>query len=567
MRNAVRRFPIVASLAAAVFVLAALLYLRGAAHADPGVVAAREDLDLVRNWIASGRISDLVEDPSHLPKPGYLAYLRAALPHGGSDAFENRRFLLSNAIWILLGIGAAALALGRQFGPPSAIFFLLAVLACVTLRDSADYVASEPVASGLALLVAAGAIRESPGGGSLRGKFLIGCTTALVALVRPNLGLLLLAILILTGLMPPRRKGAAVAALGGFILCLAVGSVVGRAARVPLKPFGAGSSRVLLWGTADYYWKPDVGGWPVGSTPEETNRLQLQKARARWGAFFQDWNANRARSLAWRLGHALLSTDELPSRWMSPRYLRADKLGRAWWWAIAACLTGGALAAAVGGTNEWRFVPLLVLAACAVQSLVFGADPRLALPFLPILAVGLAAVLPTARWDRWALGSAFAVVVVVLLLVHKVPDVATYDFVLVRGPHRHIAQQVPSSALPKGGPSAVHFRLLQEQPCLLGISAYSGGRLLLRREPADSSPWPAVFSLALTEQETAQARREGLELWIETDGPDSSSDAFVYYPVIPTLLRGRSNVDGQDHPPSGFGGEAIGSLPLWVTAN
>jgi hypothetical protein len=566
VRAAVRRLPIVASLAVAVFVLAGLLYLRGAARADPGVALAREDFELIRQWIASGRISDMAENPAHLPKPGYLAYLRAVFPHGGSDKFENRRFLFLNAAWILFGIGAAAMTLGRRFGSPSALFFLLGVLACAALRDSADYVLSEPVATGLALLVAGGAIHES-GRQRVYGKVLVGCACGLVALLRPNLGLLMLAILVLTALALPRRRAAIVATVGGFGIYLVFSFALGRASHLPLNPVGTGFARALVWGTADYYWKPDVGGWPVGSTPEESNRLQLQKARARWGAFFQDWNANRARSLAWRLGHGLFSTDELPGRWMSPRYLRADKLGRAWWWAIAALLCGGAAAAAAGGANEWRFVPCLVIVACVAQGLMFGADPRLALPFLAILVLGLAAVLPTARWDRWAVGSALAVIVVVLLFVHRVPDVATCDFVLVKGPHRQIAQQVPASAFPERGPSAVHFRLLQEQPCVLGISAYSGGRILLRREPADSSPWPAVFTVPLTERDTAQARREGLELRIETDGPDSSSEAFVYYPVIPPILGGRSSVDGQDHPPSGFGGETVGGLSAWVMAN
>jgi hypothetical protein len=79
VKAAARRLPIMAALAAAIFAFAALLYLRGAARADPGVAAAREDLDLARNWIASGRLSDLAEDPSHLPKPGYLLYLRTVL--------------------------------------------------------------------------------------------------------------------------------------------------------------------------------------------------------------------------------------------------------------------------------------------------------------------------------------------------------------------------------------------------------------------------------------------------------------------------------------------------------
>jgi hypothetical protein len=552
--------------ALALFAIAAALYLRGAMRANPGIAAARQDLELVHRWSATGRISDLATDPSHLPKPGYLAYLRIALPHAGSDADENRRFLYLNAGWILLGIGAAALALGRRFGPTSASCFLLLVLACMPLRDSADYVASEPVATGLALLVAAGAIDASAGGDRFRTRFLVGAAACVLGLLRPNLGVLLLVALILTGLASPRRRSATAAALGGFLICLLVLAAVGHRVHLPLTPFAGGSSRVLLWGTADYYWKPDVHDWPVGKTPNETRRLQLQKTSARWSAFFENWDDNRTRSLTWRLGHALFSTDEFPSRWLSPRYLRADKLGRSWWWVIATLLCGGAIAAATGGRNDWQLIPIVIVAACVLQGLLFGADPRLALPCLPILMVALSAALSSMRWNGWTAGGALSGAFLALLVVHRVPDVATSDFALVRGPHRQIVQQLPGSAFPDRGASAIHFRLLQEQPCALGLSVLVGDELLLRRDPGDTSPWPAFFAVPLGEQETARARSNGLTLRIVTDGPDSSGDAFVYYPVIPPLLGGYTTVDGSADVPSGFGGQAVGSLPTWVSS-
>ncbi len=130
-------YGLLASLALVLF--GSLLFI-GALRADPGVAGGRADLEVLRQWLASGVLSDNSGDPSHLTKVGYLVYLRAALPHAGADQGENRRFLLLNAGWIFLGVASAAIALGRRFGSPASLFFLLGVLACPTVRDCADYV-------------------------------------------------------------------------------------------------------------------------------------------------------------------------------------------------------------------------------------------------------------------------------------------------------------------------------------------------------------------------------------------------------------------------------------------
>ncbi len=538
-----------------------LLYLRGAQRADPGVAAAREDLDILRTWIATGLLTDHPTDFAHLTKPGFLLYLRAALPHAGEDRGENRRFLFLNAAWILLGLGSVSIALRRRCGPLSELFFLLIALGCVALRDCADYVLSEPLAIGLALVVAAGVIHTDQEGA--RWKFGLGAAVCLVTLVRPNLGALLLLIVLLKELSRQRRGIGLAATLGGFILCVGGLTVLGRLTRIPLNPFG-GSSRVLLWGTADYYWKPDIGDWPVGGTSGESTHLQLAKTRARWNSFFRNWNANHRRSLEWRLGHGILSAEELPSRWNSAHYLAADRFARRWWWAIATILGGLSVAAAIGGRGPWLCAPILVVMALIGQGLLFGTDPRLALPFLPLWALVLAAVLPTVRWGRFAIGGGAATVLLLFLFVRSVPDVAAFDFALVQGPGRRIEQALPSEAFCKSARATVHFRLLQEPPFVLGLSVFANGRPALRRGTANPSPWPASFAVALGEPETAQALHEGLRLRIETEGAASSNEAFVYYPVVPPLFCDRSSVDGQDRIPSGFGGETAGGLPVWV---
>jgi hypothetical protein len=548
-----------------VFVAVALLYLYGAAHADPGLSVATEDLEIVRVWIESGRFPLSDANPGHLPKAGYLFYLRAALPHAGADPGENRRFLLLNAGWILLGLGSAAAALGRRFGGVSAISFLVAALACVALRDSADYVASEPVATGLMLMVAAMAI-ETGDRARIPARFLLGATAIAVSCLRPNLGILTLLILILTGRRSEGIKPSVLAPVGGFLLGLAILGLVGRAIDLPLQPFNRTASRVLLFGTADYYWAPDIGAWPIGNTPAQTSRRQLDKTIRRWEAFFENLDANRVRGLAWRFGHALFSADELPGRWPSPLYRRADRLARQWWWALAILLAAGAAAAAIGGTNAWRFIPAFLAAACVGQGLLFGADPRLALPLLPILMLGLAAALPSARRRTVAAAASLLAAAGCVLFVLRVPDVTAFDFALVRGAGKRITQRIDSSSFPEEGSSAVHFRLAQEPPCPLGLSVFANGRPVLRREPDDPSGWPAYFTALLDDGETAEARRDGLALRIETTGSDSSEAGFVYYPVVPPVLGGRSTVDGREQLPSGFGGETSGALPVWVTS-
>jgi len=542
-------------LACLALVVFGLLLFIGAIRADPGVVTGRSDLEVLRRWFATGVLSDNVDDPSHLTKTGYLLYLRAALPHAGAEAWENRRFLLLNAGWIFLGVAAAAIALGRRFGPLASLFFLLGILACPPIRDSADHVTSEPVAIGLSLLVAAALVLTRTG--TAWPRLLLGVAAGWIALLRPNTGLILLLVAIITAGSGSKRATSVLAILGGFALCLGISWTL------PGRP-GGGLSRVILWGTADYYWKPDVGGWPVGATPQDTSQLQMAKAKQRWSTFLLGQNGTRRRSLLWRMGHGLLSTEELPNRWLSARYAAADRFARKWWWVIAAAIAGACACAAIAGRNEWRFAPAAILAACLGQSLLLGADPRLDLPFLPLILLGLAAAWPAVGPDRGAIAGALLAAAAVVLFCFRVPDVAAFDFARIQGTGHRIEQALPATAFPPAGAAFVHFRLLQEPPLALGFSVFGNGELLLRREPGDPSPWPASFRAKLGPSGTDRARQRGLDLRIEIEGPDSA-DAFVYYPVAPPALGGRSSIDGQRAIPSGFGGTTEGGLPVWVT--
>jgi hypothetical protein len=544
------------------FALIAALYAAGAARADPGLGVARSDLEVLRHWKESGRIEDLAGDPSHLPKPGYLISLRAMLPHEGTDTREVRQVLAVNAVAVLCGLGAAALALARRSGPRAAILFLLFGLLYLPARDSADYVGSEPLAIGLALLFFAALVGAWPVGA--RRAIVLGFACAPILLLRPNLGwVLLVASLVAIASGRLRRLASVAVLLAGFFAGSAVLIVIGRATGLPTNPFAVNTSKVFLWGTADYYWPPDVGSWPVGRTSEESARLQLEKTRERWKGLLARRNADTARSLVWRATHSLLSCEQLPSRWSAREYLRADSFLREWWWLAAAGLFGAAAAFGGAGSGEFRFLPLLLLVACIAQGIVFGADPRLSLPFVPIAALSLAASRP-GRLTARQMAAGLLAAAMLLSAAVAVPDTANSDFAVLRGPGRRLEQLITASRFPASETATLHLRLVKPDGIGLGLMIKGNGVPLYERAPEDLSATPAFLSLALRGPALSRARLEGLKLEAFTFGASQAADAFFYFPATPPVLRPGCLVDGSVDLASGYGGTTRGSIPAWI---
>ena len=100
----------------------------------------------------------------------------------------------------------------------------------------------------------------------------------------------------------------------------------------------------------------------------------------------------------------------------------------------------------------------------------------------------------------------------------------------------------------------------------LGLEVRGNDELLLRREPADLSPYPAYLTFQLTGRSLAEARKLGLTLEVRTVGAASMNHAFIYYPAVPPLLGGRSTIDGSRVLGSGYGGTTVGGIPIWVHA-
>jgi hypothetical protein len=348
--------------------------------------------------------------------------------------------------------------------------------------------------------------------------------------------------------------------LGGFLILI----LASRVTRLPLNPLAMSSSQTILFGTADYCWPPDLGVEPVGASAAETARLQTQKAWDRWRAFWKKTPADRTRSLLWRMTHSLVSAEQFPPQWEWPLYVAIDKCVRRWWWLAACAATFAAMAGAVGGRGRWRFVSLTVLAVGVLQGLLFGAEPRYVLPLLPVLILGLARTLPTVRWSVSIAAVGAAPALLLAATVTKVPDTASSDYAIVRGPGHVIRQEISPSKIPPGETAMIHVRILKPDPFALGFDAMGNGWLLAHREATDPSPHPAYFSWALTGEALRQARERGLQLEIRTTGDASAHELFFYYPVVPPLLDGVSTLDGERRLPSAYGGHTSGGMPIWI---
>jgi hypothetical protein len=291
----------------------------------------------------------------------------------------------------------------------------------------------------------------------------------------------------------------------------------------------------------------------------------MEKTKTRWKRLFASHRVDAARSLAWRAGHAVLSCEELPSGWSFRRYLSADRALRSWWWIAAALLFGAAAAAGLVRAGPLRWMPLLLLLACVTQGLVFGADPRLSLPLIPLVVLSLAASEP-GRWKGAAIASGLLAAAIPLACAVAVPDSANSDFAVLRGPGRLLQQTFPASRFPAGQVATIHLRIVKPAGAGPGLSISGNGEPLFRQGPEETAASPAFISLVLAGPSLERARRDGLKIEALTSGAPTGAGGFFYFPVAPSVLRPVARMDGSEELPSGYGGTTRGSVPVWVHA-
>jgi hypothetical protein len=390
-----------------------------------------------------------------------------------------------------------------------------------------------------------------------------GFLAALVALLRPNVGALAVAIGVVAAAGSPRGLRKAASLVGCFVAVAALAAGVGRWKRISLNPLSVEASTPLLWGAADYYWKPDVGAWPSGLDAAEKGRAERAAAARLWKGKFRRWSGDDRRAFLWKLGHAVLSSEQIPPRWLSPAYRAYDTAIRRWWWLAALALLTLSAAVAFGGRGPWRFCPALIAAALVAQGAVFGADPRFALPLLPAWCVVLLLALPGSVLSPRALVAGAVTLAAFVALLAAVPDASTSDYGVVRGP-APLSFRLPASAFTRtAGRATIHVRFLElSQKFDRGVTIETGGTPLQRYEPDPARPYPAFLSAVVGGELLETARRDGLVVDLRPGG--AADWNFFYFPVIPPPWAAPATIHREAAIESGYGGTTRGGIPWWV---
>lgn len=239
-----------------------------------------------------------------------------------------------------------------------------------------------------------------------------------------------------------------------------------------------------------------------------------------------------------------------------------DKVLRRWWW-LAALAWLSASAAATSGRGPWRLVPALIAAAIVVQGIVFGADPRFALPLIPAWWIALLLAWPEVHLAPRAVAAGVITPGLFLALLAAAPDAASSDYSVVRGP-APLSFSIPAREFPKKGDRAtVHARFLElSQKFDRGLSIAAGGREIARYEPEPSRPYPSSVRALVTGDLLEAGRRAGLTIELRPLG--DSGWNFFYFPAVPRPWADPATIGGIEAIESGYGGANRGGVPYWI---
>ena len=499
------------------------------AFTAPVVTWSDSALDL--DWARKGEgIVTPVVSPHHPPKPGYIAFLSAVQAAGPVDS-EQRRVVVVQSVLLWLGVGAASLILGRRLGARYGILLYVVLVLSLRLRDCASTIMSEALTAAILLPLAALLLRP-PERAWTAG--LLGCAVAVLFLVRPNAGaaILVLAVVSLTlsvvrGERPSGRVRRVLLLLLGFALVCAPFWYL---TRVPGDPF-RGMAPAFITGSLDYSWTPPH------PPPEPPPFVQVRTAIDNWQTTLTERSGDRWRQLVWRTLHGLLGTDYYDARW-SGAYASATTMSRQ----LAPLLTLGALAVLVvvslrGRARLSKLLGLTLGALLVAQSLVLGALPRLALPFLPALLLygvaGIAGVLSRRR--RIGTAVVFALLVAFVAWQRQVLD---WEWGRVEAAGVRLRLVIPRGRLPvplpEHGPATLHVRIAPlVLPTGTGLEVRSeANELLFSTSQSDYDPADAFLSVLLPESILGANRQRDVTLTLISVGAYDGAH-FLLFPVIP----------------------------------
>ncbi len=517
--------------AGALGVLGLALYLWPALSA-PVVLWSDSTVDLA--WARSGDLWP-PRSGTHVAKPGYLLFLRAAQAAGRDGA--ARRIVVTQSVIAWLAIVAAALALGRRSGWGWGIAAGAVLLALLRLRDASSAVMPETLAAALLLVIVAVLI-TAPGG--RRTAIALGPATAVLFFVRPNVGAVALALGIAAFWIGARRQSALLL-LGGFAAVI-----------VPVwllvSPPGAlqkGLSYPLQLASADYFWDGLGNRSAAAGSAAPLSALENWKATARSSS-----STDTRRQLVWRALHGLFGVEFYDAGW-SPTYGRL-RTGAAllFPWLLFGALAVLLAAPARGDARVPGALGLLLLVLTIVQSLTLGALPRFVLPFVPSLLFLAVAALP-GLLDASPLRRGAAVVLLgaVAAFAAWQRQILDWEWGIIEAADVRIAQTIPARALPDRTPATLHLRIaapLLPSDAGLQLLGPSGETLYDSRE--DPLRWRPFISVALPDAVIAANRQGPIELTVVARGTYDPTH-YLLFPIIPppwgsAAARAQSGIRG-----------------------
>jgi hypothetical protein len=551
-----RRTALLLSLA----VLGLFLYLWPALRA-PVVLWSDSEIDLKWAREGVGLWTPLTKEEGrvlHPLKPGYILYLRLAsrtIPKVG----EERSAVIVQSVLLWLSIAATSLALGRRRDAETGIALYVALILFLPLRNSASAVMSEAISAALLLpLIAVAAIgppRTPKGIGAL------ALGLAMLVSIRPNVGAIgfLVAATLYLVRTEFRHGLILVTFFSGLVLA---GWLIQR----PLAGgrTAAGAADALVFGSAQYYWRPEIGDWPEASEKSFFRDPRTRRAIENWRKTIARSGPDARREIAWRAFHGLFGQEFYDTRW-SRSYATVDVT-----WRIAAPLLVLAACALLlmaslrGPERATGLAGLLLLVLLVAQNLALGSHPRFVLPFLPVLLLlGALVARPLTRASVPRRVMAAAAFLLLLGVTAANASVLDWQWGKIESAGVRIRQRIPKGALPAEEPATLHVRIASPvvpSPAhfmVLGPEKtvlYTSENDADRRAPAITAPLPQ----ALLDANAAGA----VEIEVVTFGFFGEFQ-YLLFPVIPPPWRARAFRKGSDalSPSTGI---RSGALDWWA---
>ena len=526
-------------------VLGLALYL-WPALAAPVVLWSDSMVDL--EWARSGDLWP-PRSGTHVAKPAYLLFLRAAEAAGPDGA--TRRIVIAQSVIAWLAIAAAALALGRRSGWRWGIAVFTVLLALLRLRDASSAVMPETLSAALLLLIVVVLI-TAPGG--RRTAMALGPATAVLFFVRPNVGAVALALGVAALWIDSRRRSA-LFLLGGFVaVCLPIWLLAS-----PPGALQKGLAYPSHLASADYLWDGLGNRNAAASSAPPPSALENWVAAARSSS-----SPDTRRQLVWRALHGLFGLEFYDAGW-SRTYGRL-RVGAALLlpWLLFGALAVLLAAPSRGQARVARALGLLLLALTIVQSLALGALPRFVLPFVPSLLLLAISALPSLL-DSPPLRRGVCVVLFAAFAGFTAwqRQILDWEWGIVEAAGVRIAQTIPARALPDRTPATLHVRIaapLLPTDAGLQLLGPSGETLYDSRE--DPMRWRPFISVALPDALIAANRLGPVDLTVVARGTYDPIH-YLLFPVIPPPWGARAAraQSGAISPASGI---VNGSLDWWA---